>query len=179
MIEIKYSTQKKDSWYLPLLNLIRKDIEKDTFWRDFFDVEYKKVNLHLGVFIEPYLQLVLDGEKTLESRFSINKIAPLNKVATGDILLLKRTAGPIVGICQISDVLTFSLNSKVFEDIKNKYNHDLRIQNSDFWIQKNRSKHATLMKIENVVTLRSAINFTKKDRRGWIVLHSSETEKIY
>ena len=34
------------------------------------------VQVHLAVMVEPYLSRVLDGSKTMESRFSRKKIAP-------------------------------------------------------------------------------------------------------
>lgn len=37
----------------------------------------KSKNIHLGVFSEPYLTYMLKGEKTIESRFSKNRIAPV------------------------------------------------------------------------------------------------------
>ena len=49
----------------------------------------KKSNLHLGIFTEPYLTYMLNGEKTIESRFSKNKIAPYNKIDKSDIVIVK------------------------------------------------------------------------------------------
>jgi ASC-1-like (ASCH) protein len=50
------------------------------------------------VFIEPYLQFILDGQKTVESRFSANRSAPYQQVGKGDVVLLKRTGGPVMGV---------------------------------------------------------------------------------
>ena len=38
--------------------------------------ELENANLHLGVFAEPWLSYMLDGRKTIESRFGKNRIAP-------------------------------------------------------------------------------------------------------
>ena len=40
--------------------------------------ELKNKQLHLGIFSEPYLTFILNGEKTIESRFSKNKILLYN-----------------------------------------------------------------------------------------------------
>lgn len=40
--------------------------------------ELQKHNLHLGIFTEPRLTYMLEGKKTIESRFSKNKILPFN-----------------------------------------------------------------------------------------------------
>ena len=39
------------------------------------------VQVHLAVMVEPYLSRVLDGSKTIESRFSRKKIAPWGRVS--------------------------------------------------------------------------------------------------
>src|SRR4029077_16030744 len=47
---------------------------------------------------QPFLSLVLNGPKTVESRFSRNRCAPFGEVEGGDIILLKEVSGPIRGI---------------------------------------------------------------------------------
>ena len=49
-------------------------------------------SVHLAILLEPYLQYILDGTKTVESRFSKNRIAPYNMVEPGDVVLLKKVA---------------------------------------------------------------------------------------
>jgi hypothetical protein len=57
--------------------------------------------LHLAVFIEPYLSFIFEGTKTIESRFNMRKQAPFGQVSAGDVLLLKRSGGPVCGVCLI------------------------------------------------------------------------------
>jgi len=56
-----------------------------------------KKTIHLAIFIEPYLDLIFKGKKTIESRFSINKILPYHKIQIGDVILLKKSSGKIEG----------------------------------------------------------------------------------
>ena len=62
------------------------------------------VGVHLGVFVEPYLTFLLQGKKTIESRFSINKHAPFEQVQDGDILVLKKSSGPVCANCRVAHV---------------------------------------------------------------------------
>lgn len=48
---------------------------------------------HLAILRQPFFVLVLNGEKTIENRWSMNKIDPYKKVNIGDELLLKRSNG--------------------------------------------------------------------------------------
>ncbi len=57
-----------------------------------------QIGIHLAIFSEPYMSLVLSGEKTIESRFSRNRCAPYGEIGDGDIILLKEVAGPICGL---------------------------------------------------------------------------------
>lgn len=46
--------------------------------------------LHLGVFTEPCLTYMLEGKKTIESRFSKHKIAPFYQIKKEDIVFIKK-----------------------------------------------------------------------------------------
>src|SRR5437867_4139305 len=55
-------------------------------------------SLHLAVLLEPYLGYVLEGRKTVESRFSAVRCPPYRRVQSGDVVLLKSSGGPVEGI---------------------------------------------------------------------------------
>ena len=115
---------------------------------------------------EPYLSYVFEGKKTVESRFSLHKIAPYRKVKSGDIVFMK--AGPIVGCFTVSWVKEFSLAEYPTEIIKKEYG-DRICADDDFWRQKASKQYATLIGIEDVHRL-TPVAITKHDRRGWITL---------
>lgn len=46
---------------------------------------------HIAILRQPFFDMILNGTKTIESRFSMNKCAPYNMVKAGDIILLKET----------------------------------------------------------------------------------------
>lgn len=177
MISIQYHPLRKDIWRVSLLDVLRRGVEGDAFWQKYLELDSKKVNVHLGIFVEPYLQYILDGKKTLESRFSINRTAPYNKVYDGDILLLKRSSGPIVGICYINKAFSLRLKCSSINEIRERYELALCIESADFWYRKKDSKYATLMEIKQVTVIKSEINFIKKDRRGWIVLQTNSNQQ--
>ena len=62
--------------------------------------------------VEPYLSLLLEGEKTMESRFSQKMIQPFHQVSKGDIIILKKSGGDIVGVFEAKDVHYFELKSE-------------------------------------------------------------------
>lgn len=140
-------------------------------------IEYLSQSIHLGIFIEPYLSLIIEGKKTIESRFSINRCAPYRKVRKNDIILLKRSGGAIIGMCQVSQVWSYVLDKAYWEEIQNVHSKALCINNPDFWDQKKKSNYATLMKLSNIHLFETPIVFPKSDRRGWVVIHYSDNNQ--
>ena len=138
-------------------------------WLDRFALPTSGFSLHLAVLVEPYLEWVLSGRKTIESRFSINRVAPYGVIRAGDRLLLKRSSGPVVGICSVTAVEFFELDSGTRAKIRNSYSSALCAEDSGFWAARRRATYATLMHIGEVYRLPPVI-CTKRDRRGWVVL---------
>ena len=83
----------------------------------------KNRKLHLAVFSGKVLEYLLDGQKTTESRFSQNKIAPYDKVSEHDIVIIKRSGGDIVGYFEVGKVMQFDLTKTGVLEIKQKLNN--------------------------------------------------------
>lgn len=65
---------------------------------------------------------VLTGKKTVESRWSKNKIAPWNKIKIGEKVYFKNAGGPVIAVAEVEKVLQFdNLNPKKIRDILNKW----------------------------------------------------------
>jgi ASC-1-like (ASCH) protein len=164
---------------LPLVNKLQSAVEGDLFWESYLSALPEQAvlpfTLHLGIFIEPYLQFILEGKKTIESRFASRRFAPYNQVKQGDILLLKQSSGPIVGICQVTHCWFYQLNSESLETIQRDFAEALCAQDQEFWQQRQAACYATLMRI-NFVKAIEPIPFPKRDRRGWVVLQSYDRQ---
>jgi hypothetical protein len=127
--------------------------------------------LHLAILTEPFLGYLLDGRKTVESRFSSRRFAPYGKVARGDVLLLKRSGGPIVGLCWVANIWFYHLDPRSWRSIKEEFTAALCAQDPAFWRQRASASFASLMRVEHVRALKP-IRYPKRDRRGWVVLGS-------
>ena len=128
--------------------------------------------VHLALLLEPYLQLILDGSKTIESRFSKNRVPPFGVVQSGDILLLRRVGVKgLSGICLVSKVWYYHLDDRNWSYIKHAFSTALCANDSSFWENRMSARFATLMKLSEVNPL-PAIEIPKRDRRGWAILHT-------
>ncbi len=149
-----------------MYNEIMSNLEKQLSASEINNIKNKK--LHLGIFSEPCLTYMMRGEKTIESRFSKNKIAPYGKITKDDIVIIKKSGGNVLGYFTIKDVLFFDLETMPIEKIKEKYNNQLCVD-EDFWISKKDSKYATLIIIDKIIKVES-FHINKKGMQTWVVL---------
>jgi cytidylate kinase len=132
--------------------------------------------VHIAVFVEPFLRLVIEGRKTIESRFSLTRRAPFKQVAVGDLVLLKKSGGPIVGSCRVAQTWFYAIDPASWKHIRTEFSQAICAEDPEFWSKRAEAKYATLLRIEDVRTF-APRTFPKKDRRGWVVLRRA-TEKL-
>ena len=126
------------------------------------------VGLHLAVMSEPFLTYMLEGKKTIESRFSKHRIAPYKSIQTDDIVLLKKSAGPIVAHFKAGKVEFVELNEAELQRIKAEYGMAI-CADDDFWRAKVDRRYATLIEVESLQEIKP-FAIEKRDRRGWVKL---------
>lgn len=164
-----------------LLETVRDAVQSSEFWQPYFEElafdNPPEVSTHLAVFVQPYLRYVLDGQKTVESRFSVNQTPPYGKVGVGDVLLLKRTGGPIVGIGRIGQVWFYQIDSESLHELQTAFSAALCAQDPQFWAELSNGSYATLMRLEHVESI-APIKIGKSDRRGWVVLRKRSRQML-
>ena len=152
-------------------------VKGDKYWGKYIPQQIaqssKSVGLHLAIFVEPYLQYILDGRKTVESRFSINRRIPYQSVDIGDVILLKKSSGPVLGVCHVSYVSFYRLDESSWHAIKKEFTDALCAQDPQFWNSRKNASYATLIKIDHVKEI-TPFYCNKLDRRGWVVLKGKE-----
>lgn len=148
-------------------------LHEDDFWNSYIQsnvlIQPPPVSAHLAIFIEPYLQYVLDGKKSIESRFSVRQTAPYGVVNKGDVVLIKRASGPVVGVCLVANVWDYELDPDSLSELQSEFATALCADNPEFWAMRADATYATLLEIEKVRQVRD-IYIQKSDRRGWVVL---------
>lgn len=130
--------------------------------------------MHLAVMAEPYLGFVLEHRKTIESRFSVHRIAPYDNVTSGDVLMFKRTSGPVVGVAIVARVFQYELDERAWDEIRVRFGRAICVP-PEFYESRTRAAYATLMEIERVRAIPDIV-VEKRDRRGWVILSSGRKE---
>lgn len=135
----------------------------------------RQVNGHLAVLTKPYLEKIIMGQKTIESRFSKSRTPPLYRIYTGDIVFLKEVAGPIHAIAVTSQVQFFGpLKGGEAELIMEDYQKGLQLE-SEFRSMKRDSRYATLISLDVVLPIKP-LHLIKLDRRPWVVLTNTTSD---
>mgnify|MGYP001619459846 FL=1 len=73
--------RKKERWETALLRQLKNHL-KYSAWQDVIAEALppnKKRGLHLAIFLPPFLDYIVSGQKTVESRFSVTRISVIDK----------------------------------------------------------------------------------------------------
>lgn len=121
---------------------------------------------HLAIMKKGYIEKILSGEKSIESRFSLNRIAPFHRITTGDKVYLQETGRPISASFTAGKVLYFSdLDEERISEIKAEYGQQICAE-EEFWESKKNAKYATLIFVENPI-LEKPFKVHKSDRSAF------------
>ena len=126
-------------------------------------------NSHLAILKKPYLDMILSGQKTVESRLTKTRRAPFGHIAKGDKVFFKISSGPVCAVASVHSVRQYkNLTSKKIIQLKNQYNN-LILGADSYWKEKKHSRYAVLVWLADVRDTKP-IKIDKKDWRAWIVL---------
>lgn len=154
-----------------VLNHLQRD-ESPQVWREllapFVGADSPSASLHLAVVQEPYLGFILQGMKSVESRFSVQPVPPYRRVQGGDLILMKQPGGPVVGAFTASSAWHYRLDPSTWQDLRSNFASALCAQDG-FWEARANARFATLMRISDVLAL-PPVEVPKQDRRGWVIL---------
>ncbi len=168
-------------WKDKLLKNVIDQLQKDVRWVDTFEaIANCDVGIHLAVCNEPFLSLIYSGEKKIESRFSLKRISPFEKVHIGDIIILKKSGGPVTGVFVAGKVKYFNnLNNHIMKKIEVEYGRLICTSHSiDFWKTRHNTKYASLIEVKKVKKLLPFLS-EKKDRTAWTVLRTSIHDGLF
>jgi hypothetical protein len=125
---------------------------------------------HLAVMTGPYLDRLLDGRKTIESRFTRHRIAPFERVASGDVIFFKQAACPITAVGLAGVVHDLDLATVPLRQLADEYGAGIAPADASFWTDRAAARYATLVAMQQVVKT-DPVPVQKRDRRGWVVLN--------
>lgn len=130
-------------------------------------------NYHLVILKKHYLEAILRGQKTIESRFSKARPRVFKRILPGDKLFLKLSSGPVCARAIVDGVKNFeNLTPGKMQEIKRRYNRQIK-GGDEYWKSKADCKFGFLVQLKDVHPIHP-VRIRKKDWRAWVVLTAKE-----
>jgi hypothetical protein len=126
--------------------------------------------LHVAVLREPFLSLMLSGDRNLESRFSRNRIAPYRAIRPGDVIAYKAASGPVLGVATVEDASFHELGAPDdHAGLRARFAEPLFAEDDAFWDDRRHARYATLVSVGPPERV-APTDVAKSDRRAWVTL---------
>lgn len=131
---------------------------------------------HLAILTPGWIELILDGSKTIESRFTKVRCAPFGKVNEGDRVYLKESGGLVKGMFTVAKVETFEnlTDAQICDLFYKEYREQIFSSLSasmrrppEKWLT---AKHATLIHVCDPIAFDNPYAYRQKGRSAWLVL---------
>lgn len=160
-------------WKDRLISDIYFSLEEIPFWKAVFsnEAQSKLPTIHLAIFSDCYLNLMYEGFKTIESRFSVNEIAPFNKIQTGDVVLVKRPGGNVESLFVAGEVRFYrNITPTKLDQLNKEFGARIKWDiDPDFLKNRVDSRFLTLIDITELTRIRPVMT-QKKDKTGWAII---------
>lgn len=124
-------------------------------------------------FGEDYIEMMLNGIKTIDSKFSYRRTAPYMRLQAGDIIYFKESSGPIRGRIRVRSVVNAELTvpEHVMEFLSPHYK-ELGIKDEDHlmevWRNHASKRYVCQWVMENPEYIREPVRIFKRDMRNWV-----------
>ena len=116
-----------------------------------------------------YLEALVFGRKTIESRFTKTRRAPWDRISAGDTVYLKVTSGPVIAVAEVGRVCQYeNLTRGDIEGIRGEFG-DAIGGSCEYWQSKGDCRYGVLMWLEKVRVI-EPVRICKRDWRAWVVL---------
>ncbi len=124
---------------------------------------------HIAIMRQPFFDMVISGEKSIESRWSQSRRAPYNRVKVGDEILFKLTGQPVTATAKVAHVRYYELTPELVDDIRLRYGKEIGTDRFDDWEGTRNKKYCTLIWLCDVKKTKP-IEVPRSNGAGWIVL---------
>lgn len=131
-------------------------------------------NLHLAIFTPTFLDSLVCGKKTIESRFSRHRIAPWGTVHDGDLILAAKPGTVVVAMFVAIQINYYDLTLTPISSLKERFSLPVAAYlDPEFWEKRKGKRFASFIGVSEVVTL-VPIKLSKRDQRGWVTFERSD-----
>ncbi len=134
---------------------------------------------HVAILKWPYIRLILDGCKTMESRLTKTNQAPYGQIKPGEKIYFKASAGPYMAAALAYQVHFFDrLTPQQVASLRRRYNAII-CGEPDYWRVKRDSRFATLISLRGVRAVASGPRLTASRGLAWFVFEKPDLSRVF
>ena len=126
--------------------------------------------IHVAILKQPYIDAILAGRKTVESRMTINRQPPFEQISTGERLYFKQSAGPFRAIATAGHI---EFHANVTPDQFQRLEQRMRPRvggDDAYWTGKQKSRYLTFIDLCDVEPIDLGPAYPKSAWRAWHIL---------
>ena len=129
------------------------------------------VRTHVAILKRPYLRMILNGRKTVESRLTRSALPPFQAIAPGDRIYFKASSGPFMAYAQAREVVFYEdLRPADIVALHQCYN-DLVFGEDAYWAFKSEARYGTFVLLEHVLPISVGPRIAPSRGPAWFVLN--------
>lgn len=126
--------------------------------------------VHVAILLKRYIELILAGDKSVESRLTITPRTPYRRIAPGERIYFKASAGPFMATA-VADAVEFydSLTPARVAALKKQWNSQVRGE-AGYWLKKSNSRYATFIRLRDVQPAATGPRIPPSQGLAWFTL---------
>ncbi|MEM6505957.1 MAG: hypothetical protein AAF711_10975 [Planctomycetota bacterium] len=126
--------------------------------------------IHVAILKPGYIQAILGGTKTIESRLTKTKQPPYGQVKTGERIYLKASGGPFMATALAGHASSFEAESPaVVDKVYQKHGKEIR-GDTTYWQSKRDCRYITLVELTQVEPISIGPPYKVAYMKAWYVL---------
>lgn len=126
--------------------------------------------IHVAILMKSYVEMVLSGRKTIESRLTKTARAPYGMIERGERIYFKQSSGPFRATAVVDQVLFVDeLTPKRLKELKRAYNGGI-CGDDAFWERKRDSNYASLIWLRGVEAVEYGPKVNPQRGIAWLTL---------
>jgi ASC-1-like (ASCH) protein len=123
---------------------------------------------HIAILRRRYLNLILDGRKTIECRLTRIACAPYRRIQAGETIRLKESGGPIRAQAVAKKVRFYeALTPSRIRQIRDAYNGEI-LAPDEFWQDRLDCRYASLIWLDKIQKI-APYRLSRKGLKAWII----------
>lgn len=126
--------------------------------------------IHVAVLHQPYIEAILDGSKTVESRLMLTRRAPFGALRPGDLIYFKQSSGPFRLAAAAGEIEEHEgLSPARVAALQRRYGPEVGAPR-EYWRAKARARYAVFIRLRDIRTIARGPSIPPLNGRGWLCL---------